>query len=37
MKERALARELRKVLPDGFDADSLAALIDLLKEHDEYR
>lgn len=37
MKERALARELRKVLPSDFDAASLKALIDRLKEHDEYR
>lgn len=37
MKERALARELRKVLPGGFDAQKMKALIDRLKEHDEYR
>jgi len=37
MKERALARELRKVLPSDFEAASLKVLIDRLKEHDEYR
>ena len=37
MKERALARELRKVLPGDFDTERLSELIDLLKEHDEYR
>ncbi|KRE99778.1 restriction endonuclease subunit R [Nocardioides sp. Soil777] len=37
MKERALARELRKVLPSDFPGESLKALIDRLKEHDEYR
>ena len=37
MKTRSLARELRKVLPADFDAASLKALIDRLKEHDEYR
>ena len=34
MKERALARELRKVLASDFDAESLRSLIDRLKEHD---
>lgn len=37
MKERALARALRRVLPDGFDSQSMKELIDRLKEHDEYR
>ncbi|MFC8530297.1 type I restriction endonuclease subunit R [Nocardia sp. NPDC057227] len=37
MKERALARELRKVLPGGFNAESIRRLIDRLKEHNEYR
>lgn len=37
MKERALARELRKVLPDVFDSQSMKELIDRLQEHDEYR
>jgi len=36
MKERALARELRKVLPDGFDSRRMKELIDRLKEHGEY-
>lgn len=37
LKERALARELRKVLPEPFDSQSMKQLIDRLKEHDEYR
>lgn len=37
MKERALARELRKVLPDVFDSQSMKELIGRLQEHDEYR
>lgn len=37
MKERALARELRRVLPASFDVESMRRLIDQLKEHDEYR
>ncbi|CAN7329136.1 type I restriction endonuclease subunit R [Arthrobacter sp. LjRoot14] len=36
MKERALARELRKELP-GVEEDSLAEFIELLKNNDEYR
>jgi type I restriction enzyme R subunit len=36
MKERALARELRKELL-GIDEDSLAEFIELLKNNDEYR
>jgi type I restriction enzyme R subunit len=36
MKERALARELRKELP-GVEEDSLAGFIELLKNNDEYR
>ncbi|MCC9175456.1 type I restriction endonuclease subunit R [Arthrobacter sp. zg-Y179] len=35
MKERALARELRKELA-GVDEDSLAAFIEVLKNNDEY-
>ena len=37
MKERALARALRKDLPEGFEPKRLQQLINLLKEHDEYR
>jgi len=37
MRERALARTLRKELPEGFEAERLQSLISLLKEHDEYR
>jgi type I restriction enzyme R subunit len=37
IKERALARALRKDLPDGFEPERLQQLINLLKEHDEYR
>lgn len=37
MKERALARELRRVLPAGFNSQSMKELVDRLKEHDEYR
>ena len=37
MKERALARALRKELPDVFWPERLRQLIHLLKEHDEYR
>ena len=36
MKERALARELRKELPD-VEEESLGEFIDLLKNNDEYR
>lgn len=36
MKERALARELRKELP-GIEEDSLDEFIELLKNNDEYR
>lgn len=36
MKERAMARALRKELPEGFEAQRLQSLINLLKEHDEY-
>jgi type I restriction enzyme R subunit len=37
IKERALARTLRRELPDGFEAERLEALVKLLKGHDEYR
>ncbi len=37
MEERALARQLRKSLPDGFDSQLMKELIDRFKEHDEYR
>lgn len=37
MKERALARALRRELPDGFEVERLEALLQLLKEQDEYR
>lgn len=37
MKERAMARALRRELPEGFDPQRLQSLINLLKEHDEYR
>lgn len=37
MKERALARSLRRELPDGFEPEKLQELINLLKVHDEYR
>lgn len=37
MKERALARALRRELPDAFEPERIQALIDLLKKHDEYR
>lgn len=37
MKERALARTLRRELPDGFEPKRMEQLIGLLKEHDEYR
>ncbi|MGH8522693.1 MAG: type I restriction endonuclease subunit R [Gammaproteobacteria bacterium] len=37
MKERALARALRKELPEGFEAERLQSLVGLIKEHDEYR
>ena len=37
MKERALARALRKDLPEGFEPERLQQLVNLLKEHDEYR
>jgi type I restriction enzyme, R subunit len=37
MKERALARVLRRELSYEFDPERLEALIALLKEHDEYR
>jgi type I restriction enzyme R subunit len=37
IKERALARTLRRELPDGFEPEMLDALITLLKGHDEYR
>lgn len=37
MKERALARALRRELPDGFEVERLDALLQLLKEQDEYR
>lgn len=37
IKERALARALRRELPDGFEVERLEALVTLLKEHDEYR
>jgi len=37
MRERALARTLRKELPEGFEAERLQSLVSLLKEHDEYR
>jgi type I restriction enzyme R subunit len=37
MRERALARTLRKELPEGFEAERLQSFISLLKEHDEYR
>ena len=37
MRERALARALRKELPEGFEAERLQSFISLLKEHDEYR
>jgi len=37
MRERALARALRRELPEGFEVERLQNLINLLKEHDEYR
>ena len=37
MKERALARALRRELPDDFEVERLRGLVNLLKEHDEYR
>jgi type I restriction enzyme, R subunit len=37
MKERALARELSKVLPDTFGKENMQQLIERLKAHDEYR
>lgn len=37
IKERALARTLRRELPDGFEPEMLDALVTLLKGHDEYR
>jgi hypothetical protein len=37
MKERALARELSKVLPDTFGKENMQQLIERLKVHDEYR
>lgn len=37
MKQRALARTLRGELPSDFEAAELNRLINLLKEHDEYR
>jgi type I restriction enzyme, R subunit len=37
MKERALARELFKVLPDTFGKENMQQLIERLKVHDEYR
>jgi len=37
IKERALARALRKELPYGVDTECLQGLINLLKEHNEYR
>jgi type I restriction enzyme R subunit len=37
IKERSLAQALRRALPDGLDETVLRRLIDLLKEHDEYR
>jgi len=36
-KQRELANALRRVLPEDFDRDRLTALLNLLKEHDEYR
>lgn len=37
MKERALARALRRELPDTMDAQQISELLELLKRHDEYR
>ncbi len=37
IKERALARQLRRVLPINFGDDKMKGLIERLKEHDEYR
>ena len=37
MKERALARVLREELPEGFNPEELRRLVELLKEHDEFR
>ena len=37
MKERALARALRRELPDTLDAQQISTLLELLKRHDEYR
>lgn len=37
LKQRALAKALRKALPDGFEKERLDALIALLKGHDEYQ
>lgn len=37
IKERALARALRKELPEGFGTERLQELMNLVKEHDEYR
>ena len=36
-KQRELANAIRRVLPEDFEADRVPALINLLKEHDEYR
>lgn len=36
-KQRELANAIRRVLPEDFEAGRLPALINLLKEHDEYR
>ncbi|WP_182141929.1 type I restriction endonuclease subunit R [Schaalia sp. JY-X169] len=37
MKERALKRVLRRELPNEFSNEQLDDLVNLLKEHDEYR
>jgi type I restriction enzyme, R subunit len=36
-KQRELANALRRVLSEDFDRERLTALLNLLKEHDEYR
>jgi type I restriction enzyme, R subunit len=36
-KQRELTNALRKVLPEDFESDRLTTLLNLLKEHDEYR